>query len=253
MSGEPQIDEHELHAYVDGALSPERAAAVEASLAADPAAASRAETYRRQNELLRAALAPVLDEPVPPHLPARPARRRFSAALRYGGFAASLILAAVLGWFLRGEAPARADFGQTLAQRALIAHLVYAPEVLHPVEVEARQEEHLVGWLSKRLGVPIRAPHLQDAGFRLVGGRLLPGDEKPAAQFMYEDAQGRRLTLYVGTNAGGSRETAFRYAETNGVSTFYWIEDTLGYALSGELERARLLQVAEAVYRQLSR
>ena len=251
MSGGQRIDEHELHAYVDEQLAPGRRAELEARLAADPEAAARVEAYRRQNQLLRAALDPVLSEPVPPRLMVLRAPARFPAWLRYGALAASLVSAAALGWWLRGEAPLPIDFGAALAQRAASAHLVYVPEVLHPVEVEARQEAHLVAWLSKRLGVSLRAPHLQDAGFRLVGGRLLPGEGRPAAQFMYEDPQGRRLTLYVSRNADGSRATAFRYAEADGVSTFYWIEDRVGYALTGELERERLLAVAEAVYRQL--
>ena len=39
----------------------------------------------------------------------------------------------------------------TLPQRAALAQAVYEPEVLHPVEVGAEQEAHLVKWLSKRL------------------------------------------------------------------------------------------------------
>lgn len=253
MSEESRIDEHDLHAYVDGALAPERRAAVEALLRADPRAAERVEAYRRQNRLLRSGLDPMLEEPVPARL--RTPRSRFDShrALRYAGFAALLFVGVVVGWFLHGEAPGRADFGASLAQRAAVAHLVYAPEVLHPVEVDAGQEAHLVGWLSKRMGVPVRAPHLGGAGFHLVGGRLLPGEARPAAQFMYEDRQGRRLTLYVADNTDASRATAFRYAEAHGVSTFYWSEGRLGYALSGELQREQLLQVAEAVYRELNR
>src|SRR5260370_990363 len=40
-----------------------------------------------------------------------------------------------------------------LPARAARAHLVYSPEVRHPVEVEAKEKDHLAKWLSKRLGV----------------------------------------------------------------------------------------------------
>lgn len=253
MSEDLRVEEHELHAYVDGALAPERSGAVASYLQANPEAARRVDEYRRQNALLRAALDPMLNEPVVPPLRQRRASARAARWLRYGGFAASLVLAGLAGWLARGEMPDRVDFGATLAHRALVAHLVYAPEVLHPVDVGARQEQHLVGWLSKRLGVPVRAPDLNAAGFALVGGRLLPGRDRPAAQFMYEDPQGRRLTLYVAVNTEDAHATAFRYAKEDGVSTFYWIEGRLGYALSGELEREPLLSVAEAVYRQFNR
>jgi len=247
------IEESELHAYVDGVLPPERRAAVEAYLAANPDAAQRIESYRTQNAMLRAALDPMLNEPVPAALGIRP-RASAHPWLRRGGIAAALILATALGWFARGQISAPAEFDADLAQRAMLAHRVYAPEVLHPVEVSARQEQHLVQWLSKRMRTPVRAPRLADAGFQLVGGRLLPGaDENPAAQFMYENAEGRRLTLYIAANRDGPRETAFRYNETDGVHTFYWIEDALGYALTGEIERPQLLRIAEAVYRDLNR
>ena len=119
-----------------------------------------------------------------------------------------------------------------------------------PVEVTASEEQHLVNWLSKRLGAGVRAPDLEPAGFALVGGRLLPGsDGGPAAQFMYEDQSGRRLTLYLRHAQWDSGETAFRDAERVGVSLFYWIDGPFGYALAGDLDRERLLEVARLVYR----
>ena len=69
----------------------------------------------------------------------------------------------------------------------------------------ADQEAHLVAWLSKRLGTQLKIPQLSGLGFNLVGGRLLPGDQGPVAQFMYQDAQGQRLTLYVRTNRDTSQ------------------------------------------------
>jgi anti-sigma factor RsiW len=129
---------------------------------------------------------------------------------------------------------------------------VYTPEVLHPVEVGADQEAHLVKWLSKRLDQPLKAPDLGGLGFRLVGGRLLPGGEKPAGQFMYENASGRRLTLYVSTDLAGNHETAFRFAQERGANVFYWVDGLLGYALVADMDRGPLLQAAETVYRQIS-
>src|SRR5204863_1436 len=81
-----------------------------------------------------------------------------------------------------------------LARRAAVAHAVYSPEVRHPVEVGADDEQHLLTWLSKRLGAKVRAPKLDEVGMSLVGGRLLPGDSGPVAQFMYQSQNGRRAT-----------------------------------------------------------
>ena len=54
-----------------------------------------------------------------------------------------------------------------------------------------------------------------------MGGRLLPDHGLPAAQFMYEDATGRRLTLYMRKETG-LNNTSFRFHEQDGFGAFYW-------------------------------
>lgn len=249
MKNDSPVTEAELHAYIDGQLDGARRAAVETYLATNPAEAERVHAYARQNEQLHALFDSTLDEPVPEALRMKPARRA-SGPMRYAALLAAAVVGGVLGWTLRGEEPL--VITANLPQQAALAHVVYAPEVLHPVEVGAREEAHLVSWLSKRLGAPVRAPHLSDAGYELVGGRLLPGEAGPAAQFMYQDVRGNRLTLYVRTTADSNHETAFRYAKEDKVGVFYWVDGPFGYALSGELVRPQLLRVAESVYRALN-
>lgn len=252
---EPPIDERDLQGYVDRQLDPARHAQVEAYLAEHPADAERVRAYAQQNQALHALFAPVLAEPVPARLANfavakwRPSMR---AAASVAAFATALTFAAGLGWTARGymQAPVPVQAGWT--QRALVAHAVYTPEVLHPVEVGAEQEAHLATWLTKRLGTSVRAPHLQAAGFELVGGRLLPDATAPAAQFMYQNAAGLRITLYVNPDVDGE-VTAFRYEHNGRVGAFYWIDGGVGYALAGEMERAPLLALAETVYRNLNR
>jgi anti-sigma factor RsiW len=145
--------------------------------------------------------------------------------------------------------------GGQFVRQASVAYSVYVPEVRHPVEVEAAQQQHLVQWLSKRLNRPLKLPSLTPAGYELVGGRLLPGDSGARAQFMYQNANGERVTLYVGAVEGaagkGMGETAFRFASEAGVASFYWVENGFGYAISGKLPRPAMLVLAESVYRQL--
>jgi anti-sigma factor RsiW len=155
------------------------------------------------------------------------------------------------GWWLRGVVPADAPVEQAFVSDAVAAHLTYAVEVRHPVEVGRDEEDHLVTWLSRRLGVQLTAPDLKASGWELVGGRLLPASIGPAAQFMYQDATGRRVTLYVRA-AGNPEETAFRFARHGSLSAFYWQEGGAAWALLGELPRSELLRLAHAVYRELS-
>lgn len=240
------ITESELHAYVDGQLDSGRRLEVEAYLAANPAQAERLRAYTLQKEKLHGLFDSTLEEPIPETLRSRPARLTRSP-MRYAALVAAALVGGAFGWTLRATSPL--TVAQTMPQRAAMAHLVYAPEILHPVEVSAKEEAHLAQWLSKRLGGPVHAPQLRNLGFELVGGRLLPDQAGPAAQFMYQDGRGERLTLYVRNALSGNRETAFRYAQEGKIGVFYWVDGPFGYALTGEFERGQLLQVAESVYR----
>lgn len=258
MSEELQPAESDLQAYADGQLPLAQRAAVEAWLAAHPEDAERVESYRRLGQELRAQYDAVLEEAVPARLKrAFGARRRWQpVALAAAWMALGAAVGAIAGYELRdarSPSPQVLDTGMLMARRAAIAHATYSPEVRHPVEVGAEQEQHLVAWLSKRLGTKVRAPKLEEAGFSLVGGRLLPGENGPVAQFMYQTDSGRRATLYVRTEARGNHETAFRFAkEKNNVSVFYWIDRECGYALaSADLSEDELKRIAILIYKQL--
>ncbi len=247
------LTEADLQAYTDGQLDPLRLAAVEAWLANHRDDTERVATYRQQNATLHALLDPVLNEAIPQRL-TRPQRKTWNSfpQLRYAAVAVWLVIGGTLGWFMHGAQEGHSAAAMTLAHQAVLAHAIYTPEVRHPVEVGADQEAHLTAWLSKRLGSPLKVPHLGATGFELVGGRLLPGSNGPAAQFMYQDARGQRLTLYVRTDNGSNQETAFRYAREKNIGVFYWIDGPFGYALSGDLEKPELLRVAQLVYQQLN-
>lgn len=260
MKRRSAVAEADLHAYVDGELQLSLKTAVETHLAAAPDDAARVAQWRAQSAFLHDTFDGVLSEPVPLRLsPSRLAGRRFTrrprlAAIASLAFAAGLGCGglAVIGLLSvdRRPVPATAVGQDTLAARALAAHRTFVVEVRHPVEVGAADEAHLVQWLSKRLDYAIRLPDLRPEGYRLLGGRLLAGENGPAALFMFESDKGERLTLYC-TRAGKQRQTAFRYAESAGSAAFYWIDGTAAYALSGPADRDRLMRVAKRVYEML--
>jgi len=256
------ITEADLHAYVDRQLTPVRHAEVERYLTERPDEAERVQAWQQQNLGLHALFDPVLGEALPLRLPV--ARRAASTPWRAlaAGCAIALLSAAstlLAGASRAGKAAgsASAPGAETLsgfAHRAAVAHAVYSPEVRRPVEVGADQEQQLVTWLSKRLGSPVRAPSLAALGYDLVGGRLLPGDQGPVAQLMYQDDAAHRLTLYVTREAprvGGAQQTAFRFGREGNVNVFYWVDRDFGYALSGAVDRTALLRIAHEVHRQL--
>lgn len=260
MSRAP-ITENDLHAYVDGALDPERRAFVDRYLAEHPVDTARVAAWERQNATLSALYGHIGEEPVPSRLDVHrlasalmTLRRRQPWRQPWRGMAvaATLCLAVGLagGWIGRGYRVA-ADAGQAaLVNEAVAAHGLYSREVLHPVEVRADQHDHLAAWLSKRLDRTLVLPDLRPLGFELVGGRLLPAQGRPAAQLMYEDAAGQRVTFLI-VAASGGQETALQYDEEGGVRSLAWTEEAFRCVLVGNLARDRLRDIATLAYEQL--
>lgn len=248
------ISEDDLHAYADGLLEAGRRAEVEAWLAAHPEDAARVHAWTAQNRALHAAFDEVLNEPLPLELVRAVSRRPVRSMQIWRAAAAVFVVTGVglLGYGIGlNNAGAPAQYA-TLPQAAAIAHVVYSPEQRHPVEVEAQHADHLVAWLSKRLGHELHAPDFKNQGFELLGGRLLPGETGPVAQFMYQDGLNRRITLYVRRDTAKQAETSFRHVREDGVEVFYWVDRGLGYALSGNVDKAEMGRLADAAYRQIN-
>jgi anti-sigma factor RsiW len=249
------ITETDLHAYVDGELDPRRRALVEGYLAEHPIEAEWIAAWERQNATLGALYHAIGDEPVPSRLDVHRIASALVIAPRtyaWRGTAAALCLAVGLagGWVGRGYRAA-SDAGQaTLVSEAVAAHSLYSREVFHPVEVRAEQQEHLTAWLSKRLDRALVLPDLRTLGFGLVGGRLLPALGQPAAQLMYEDATGQRVTFLI-VPASDDHESSLRYGEKDGVRSLLWTDETIRCVLVGSLSRDRLRDIATLAYEQL--
>jgi len=247
------VSEDELNAYVDGELPADRRGAVEAWLANHLDDAAKVAAWRQQAELIRARYGAVADEKPPQQLDVgRLTRRRYGAmAAAAAAIVAAFLIGGVAGWTVRGvEAASPSDLTLFTAD-ALDAYRLYVVEVRHPVEVPGDQRPHLVEWLSKRVGSPLRAPDLDKMGLKLVGGRLLPGPTGATAFFMYEGASGERFTLYCGRT--GNQETALRYQAGEKNAAYYWVDQNLAYVLSGPAERDKLHDIAQAAYDQIDR
>lgn len=261
------ITEDDLQAWIDGRLPSGRQCDIEAWLKTNPEAAARCRAMAVERDALRAALRPSHDAPIPArlrvaHIWAQQDRARMQGWRRTAAVLAWVVLGAGLGWAGHSFVPANA-LPPVIAQaeprpmvaEAIAAHRVFVADARRPVEVPAQQEDLLLRWLSNRLSRPVFAPDLAAQGYRLMGGRLLAGaGGDPAAQLMYEDGAGARLTLYLRADRAEEGETAFRFAEdaAGGVSGFWWVDRGFGYAvLTQGIGRPALLGLAEAVHRQV--
>lgn len=255
MTPPATISEDDLHAFVDGALDAAARGEVEAWLALHPDDAGRVAAWRRQTADLHARFDGVRDEKLPAAMQATLDRERRSAGRAGWKRAAAALLLFVAGgaagWGLRGGLEPGDSVSAAFVRQAVGAHVVFTAERRHAVEARADKEErHLIRWLSKRLGQPIKPPPLTAVGFQLYGGRLVADAGGPAAQFMYQDKDKRRVTLYV-RRGGADGKTVFRFVTERGVAAFYWIDSPLSYALIGRMERDELLKLARIVYDNL--
>jgi len=239
--------DYDLHAYADGELDAQRRLEVEAWLASNPDAAGRLRDYRLIQARLHDRFDAVLTEAV--EAPSLPGRFRSGRPGRVAMVAALMLVSVLSGWLLRGtlqESPSRLVLVD-LVQPAAFAHQVYSTDMRYPVEIPAREQASLNLWLSQRMHTSLRAPDLSRENLRLIGGRLLPSTNRMAAQFMYEDVQGDRLTVYVRRIADPDGASEFQYREQDDLHVFYWVDGEMGYAVIGTQPASRLVTVASAV------
>jgi anti-sigma factor RsiW len=192
-------------------------------------------------------------EPAPPSVGA-PIHRKTQAnppwhnwALQAAAAALLLTLGVTGGWFAREySASAIGPENATTAARAMDAHVVYAADQRHPIEVVAAERDHLNAWLSRRIQHQIAAPDLASAGYSLLGGRLLSDRGKPAALFMYQDAAGNRLTVFV-AQTDEPLDRGSKHIVRDDLRAISWSGGPLTLAVTGTLDSDRLRGIGEIV------
>jgi anti-sigma factor RsiW len=244
------ISEEQIQKYVDDQLSIKECRDVEKYLKKNPDETKRVKDYQRINLTLKNLFDSELAKDTQINSLSREPK---DFRLFYQAAASVILFLAGLtgGWFINDFSKNDITYNTKLVQRANSAYMVYTPEVRHPVEVDAEESEHMNEWLSKRLGKTISAPDLSSAGYELLGGRLLQAEGQPAALFMYENESGNRLTLYLQGNTKSKKNTALRYKDKNEIKTVYWTDGKLGYAVSGEVTKNELYDIATQVYNNI--
>ncbi|MDE1905466.1 MAG: anti-sigma factor [Rhodospirillales bacterium] len=255
-TGRP-ITEEDLHAYVDEALDITRRDEVEAYLRQHPDVALRVQSYVNQRNVLRAMLAPVAEEPIPPALSlARLAevRRRPPAIAPWRAVAASILLfsfGAAGGWTMHGMSQVQPTGMQALAQDAAYNYAVYGPDNLHPVEFNAADRGKFVDWISGRLNTPVMVPDLSISGYRFMGGRLVATGHGPAGLLMYSNNDGLRIIMLV-QQMNSQKTSKMMQSKDGAVTGFTWTHGGLGYSVAGTSPADTLHPLADEIRRQVN-
>jgi anti-sigma factor RsiW len=235
------IADEELHAFIDGELTPDRAAAVQAALAAEPALAARVASWQADKSALRALFGPVAERPLPSAWRTRIARHTAPRRPAYWrmGIAAGVVLALLGGGsalLLRGGDTVLAD-AQAARDGVLPATRVITGSTLAQSGADAT--------LQATLGLPVRAPDLRKFGYHLVAVNFYRG---PSAGLIYRNAQSADLTIYVRKSAGDARFDLLRRGK---LRVCVWQDEVVSAVMTGDMSAGEMMRVASAAYSSL--
>lgn len=191
--------EEDIHAYVDGRLDDARRQAVEFYLTQNPARAEEVRGWQRNAQQLRAVLSGVgMPRPNAALDPQRIRVRRSQRSRTRLAIAAMLVLALGVGGIGGWHARAHREFAaEPPMGDALQAYRLFASAQPASFDISSGGSDHLQAWLDTRFHGAPRLPDLQQAGFHVVGGRLMATETGPAAMVLYKDDAGRAITFYI--------------------------------------------------------
>jgi anti-sigma factor RsiW len=252
----PSVSDHDLHAFVDGALDGRRYRRIVAHLATDPMAAERVNGFlRQQGELsqLRDQLGdfvdPLSDEATSDLTRQLAGAVRHQRKVRWGaaasGMAAMVLVGVVSLW---GPDPSKVAARLSMQQQIVDA----GPQVLFgrdplkgAAQLAASESGTAPPELEQQLAAyAVRRPDLAVHGLRFVGGDALKGGEAPPIRLIYEDSEHRRVFLFVGA-VGSDADVALTLVPEGHVS-LNWRRGNLVFALIGPKESEQLLDVMAA-------
>ena len=252
----PQVSDHDLHAFVDGALDGRRYRRIVAHLATDPMAAERVNGFLRQQgefsqlrDQLTDFVDPLGDEATSDLTRQLAGAIRHQRRVRWGAAAsgmAAMVLVGLIG--LWGPDPSKVAARLTMREQIVES----GPQVLFgrdPLKVAAQLATSDAGSAPPELdqqlaAYSIRRPDLAVHGLRFVGGDALKGGEAPPIRLIYEDAEHRRVFLFVGA-VGSDADVALTLVPEGHVS-LNWRRGPLVFALIGPKESEQLLDVMAA-------
>ncbi|MBY5406570.1 anti-sigma factor family protein [Rhizobium leguminosarum] len=255
--------DEELTAFIDGELTAEEAARIDAIVNEDESVAERLEFLARASLPFKQAFAPLLSQAprekletmlaaIPAQPSARPAstpafasRRRFLGAL-----AASLVAGIAIDRAVIGIGFSAKD--ENSEWRSVVADYIslYTPETLAgPVptrEVQAAQLRPL----DEKLGLSLSPEAVSLPGIDFKRALMLQYDGKPLAQIAYLDPETGPMALCIVKSDAGRKAPDLE--SRKGLNVIYWSNETHAFMLIGRIPVDRIKELGEDVRRRLS-
>lgn len=269
MAKAPYISDEKIQEYIDGRLDEADQAAMAAYLLANPDHASEIQKLRQQNEALKGLGHEVLSEPVPERLTnivsearqhvsaekseaaRRKARRRETWAQLRGAFQAAAVImffavGALAGWFGHSWYGLQLDMNEMALRTARDAYRLYGSEPQYSVEFDAERENDFSDWIERVFKRKIGRPALEEAGYRFIGGRILPWSNGQQALYLFENDAGSRIGIAFWPSENPPRHTP-SLKKDDSLGYRYWWGDGFGYALLSDQKNGNLDQLEKSL------
>ncbi len=247
------ISDEELHAFIDGELSPADMRRVEAVINASPALQEQVELFAADKALIHDIYAPLIEHPLPAAVlealkKSRPERRPF---LRFTSwrFPAGAVAAAVLlvVGFLAYPGLIGAGGDPLIAEALAAQNGELRTERSVPPATLAMEKDRIA---EDTLAKPVRVPNLQKAGYVLKGIAVFSrAKAEHSLQARYENAAGQSFVVYMRSSAGPDRFDMHQRGKTQ---ICVWQNDDLSVVMTGDISAREMLKVANLTYSDLN-
>ncbi len=254
--------DEEITALLDGALAPEKAAALRAAARQDPRLAARIRALELDTGQLAEAFEPMLGIARGRDLGARLAAARCMAGLegaRAGrrssrwAWAASLAAAVALGAVLsRVLMPPHPERPQLADWQMEVAHYqaLYVPETLAPIEPDPERLRREFARAGAALGLALTPEIVAGLpGLQLRRAQLLGFEGRPLVQIAFSAPDGTPVAFCILRRDGAP--AAPREDELLGLAAASWGSATHGFLIIGGKDRQQMLDLARELRRRL--
>jgi anti-sigma factor RsiW len=237
-----------VHGYLDGELDLVRSLEIEENVEDCPGCAETMSRY----QALRAALSdpslyqrPTVDLRNRVLSSLRPARNSQATSAKMAwrplALAASLVLAAFLGWGVARLRPTQTT-EDSLSQEVISSH-VRSLMAEHLEDVASSDTHTVKPWFNGRVDFSPPVKDLAPEGYPLIGGRLDYMDNRPVAALVYKRHK-HVINVFIWP-ATSDAEGPVRALARQGFHLFHWTGAGLAYWVISDLNEQELQQFVE--------
>lgn len=254
------VDDSLLMSYVDGELSPEQRAEIEAAIAHSDELAARAAALQASVLPYRAAYDRQTVPPVPESLTRRieelvsvsttqerkasRGSRRFPMQWAAAAFVAGAICSGVLTGYLGGFNPLKRG-ADPWVQSVADYQVLYGRDTVANLREDKASTEQVLADIHQRDGMPIAVPDLRQVGLKFKRVQRLNYHDRPLIQMVYLPERGDPVALCVIEENEG--DAPVRSGQAGEMKTVTWRANRLAYVLLAKSPSIDLQAVGSSI------